>query len=214
VNIPTLREAQFYLAEAQQRNPGPWVKHSIVVAHAAKRIATYHSALDPDCAYILGSLHDIGRREGVTDLRHLIDGYRFLSEKGYDDAARVCLTHSFPLKTLKTSAGIWDCSSEDVHFVRAFLAGIEYTSYDRLIQLCDALAFPSGFCLLEKRFLEVALRRGINNHTIHVWQAFFDIQQEFETTIQRSIYSLLPGVVQNTFGCLPPQEALNLEDII
>ena len=42
-------------------------------------------------------------------------------------------------------------------FVQEFLAGSTYTSYDRLIQLCDALALPSGFCLVEKRLMDVAL---------------------------------------------------------
>ncbi len=203
MNIPTLQNARAYLQDAQGRNPGPWFEHSLVVAQAAKTIATYHPHLDPDCAYILGYLHDIGRREGVTDLRHLLDGYRFLQAQGFDDAARICLTHGLPTKTLRTTAGTWDCSPEDVRFVQDYLAAIEYTPYDKLIQLCDALALPSGFCLLEKRFIDVALRRGTTDHTVSVWQAYFRIQQEFEAVLGRSVYSVLPGVVENTFGFNP-----------
>jgi hypothetical protein len=84
--------------------------------------------------------------------------------------------------------------------VRQYLARIEYSPYDRLIQLCDALALPDGFCLIEKRLLEVALRRGVNSFTVEKWKAFLEVQREFEDVIGCSIYSLLPGVVSNTFG--------------
>ena len=30
------------------------------------------------------------------------------------------------------------------------VANAVYDDYDRLVQLCDALAMPSGFCLLER----------------------------------------------------------------
>ena len=63
----------------------------------------------------------------------------------------------------------------------------------------DALALPSGFCLIEKRLLDVALRRGFNAYTRDKWKAFLQIQQDFEAVIGQSIYDLLPGVVENTF---------------
>lgn len=69
-----------------------------------------------------------------------------------------------------------------------------------LIQLCDALALPGGFCLIEKRLVDVALRHGTNPYTIPKWKAFLEIQREFEETIGGSIYALLPGVIENTFG--------------
>lgn len=78
-----------------------------------------------------------------------------------------------------------------------------YTLYDRLIQLCDALSLPSGVYQLEKRLVDVVLRRGTTDSTITAWKVFFKIQQEIETAIDRSIYSILPGVVENTFG-FPP----------
>lgn len=38
--------------------------------------------LDSEKAFIMGFLHDIGRRYGVTQLKHTIDGYKFLSNQG------------------------------------------------------------------------------------------------------------------------------------
>ncbi len=200
MKIPTRREAIHLLAEAETKNPGAWVQHSMNAARAAELIASHHPRLDPEAGYILGYLHDIGRQEGVTDLRHTLDGYTFLSRLGFEDAARICLTHSFPIKNIRAGSGEWDCSAEELRFVEDYLAGIKYTEYDRLLQLCDAVSLPNGFCLIEKRLVDVALRRGVNDFTLRKWQAFLEIKKEFEEAIGRSVYSLLPGVVDNTFG--------------
>ena len=176
MKIPTLQKAETYLSEAQDLNPGPWVQHSVFVSKGAEAIAGHHPHLDPDKAYILGYLHDIGRRAGVTDMRHIIDGYNFLLDEGFDDAARICLTHSFPIAQIHSAAGKWDCSTEELEFISAFLSNIEFTLYDRLLQLCDALALPSGFCLIEKRLVDVVLRHGTNDYTVMRWKAYLGIQ--------------------------------------
>lgn len=200
LNLPTRSQASEIIAEAAGRNPGPWVRHSEHVAQAAQLIAARVPSLDPEAAYILGYLHDIGRRAGVTDMRHTLDGYLYLSQLGYEDAARICLTHSFSVQDISAGAGKWDCSPEEYHFVEQYLATIEYNEYDRLIQLCDSLALPDGFCLIEKRLVDVALRYGVNQLTIEKWKRYFQIKAHFEEMIGQSIYSLLPGVIENTFG--------------
>ena len=76
-------------------------------------------------------LHDIGRTTGgpdVADVRHVLDGYRSMLERGFDDSARVCLTHSFPIKQADAFAGRWDCSGEEKQFVQDYLDRIEYTA--------------------------------------------------------------------------------------
>jgi hypothetical protein len=201
--IPTRLQAQNYLNEASQFNPGPWVDHSIQVAETAQRIAFAHPDINPEYVYILGLLHDIGRREGIAGMRHVIDGYNFLIAESYPDAARICLTHSYPLADINSGAGPWDGSPAERKFLTAFLAQIEYTPYDRLIQLCDAICLPNGPVLMEKRLLDVTLRHGTNEYTTRKWRAFFDIQKEIEHAIGRSIYGLLPKVVENTFGFMP-----------
>ena len=136
-------------------------------------------------------------------MRHVIDGYHFLMDEGYPDAAQICLTHSYPIPDVGAGSGKWDGTKAEEEFVANFLAESAYSPYDRLIQLCDALCLPNGPVLMEKRLLDVSLRHGFNDFTIRKWQAFFDIQAEFEETIGQSIYSLLPGVVENTFGLKP-----------
>lgn len=203
MNIPKRAEAERLLQEAEVRNPGGWADHARYVALAANNIAEVHPELDAETAYILGLLHDIGRQEGVTDHRHILDGYTFMTELGYTDAARICLTHSYPLQDIDAGSGTWDGTPDELAFVETYLNGLTYTDYDRLLQLCDALAWPSGFVMIEKRLVDVALRRGVNDMTVEKWRAFLGLQRYFDEAIGRSVYSVLPGVVENTFGLMP-----------
>lgn len=208
VKVPTIEHAQRYLREAADLNPGPWVQHIEFVASAARAIAERHSGLDAERAYVLGLLHDVGRRTGgpgVAQVRHLLDGFVFMRDEGFEVCARVCLTHSFPapIKNVDAFASPWDCPGEERDFVQSYLNGIEYSAYDRLIQLCDALAQSNGYCLIEKRLVDVALRRGFNDFTLEKWCAFLGLRQEFDDAIGTSIYDLLPGVVENTFDFHP-----------
>lgn len=45
----------------------------------------------------------------------------------------------------------------------------------------------------------VAIRGGINEYTIPRWKSTFAIKNYFEQKIGKSIYELLPGVIENTF---------------
>jgi hypothetical protein len=199
LSLPSIEQAERYLAESASLNPGPWVDHSRYVAEGARAIAARHPRMNPEYAYTLGLLHDIGRRFGVTGMRHVWDGYRFLAGEGYEDAGRICLTHSYPAKPEPNGASPWDGTDEEFDFVRKSLAQIEYDDYDRLIQLCDGLSLPSGFCLMEKRLVDVVMRYGVNEHTLSRWKAFFSIKQQIEQEIGISIYRLLPNIVENTF---------------
>lgn len=198
--VPTLQEAKALLDEAATLNPGPWVEHSMYVAKAAQLIAQNCEGMDEDIAYVCGMLHDIGRRFGITGLRHIVDGYHFLMEKGFHKIAKVCITHSFDCKDIKTAFGKWDCTDEEYNFVKEFLENIEYDDYDRLIQLCDALAYTTGYYLAEKRMVEAVLRHGVNEYTTLKWKATLETKDYFERKIGKSVYSILPGVVENTFG--------------
>jgi hypothetical protein len=200
LKIPGRSEMEKMLEEAGERNPGPWIAHSYNVGRAAELIADRHPQVNPETAYIMGCLHDIGRREGVSGMRHTLDCYYYLRDKVLTDAALICLTHSFTIKKITAIWGKWDCSEEEQIFLAEFLEKNEYTVYDRLIQLCDCLASSTGFWLLEKRMIDVAMRYGCTDFAVEKWKGYFNIQKEFEEVIGCSIYELLPGVVENTFG--------------
>lgn len=197
--MPSIEEAKRLLSEAATLNPGPWVDHSIFTADAARNIANEHQKLNSEIAYILGYLHDIGRRFGISYMRHIVDGYNFLSQMGYEDCARICLSHSFPLKNIQSYSGNNDCNAEETEFIKRYISEVNYSEYDELIQLCDALTTPKGFCLLEKRLVDVALRYGVNDLTVLKWKSTFEIKDKFDKAIGGSIYDLLPGIERTTF---------------
>lgn len=191
--------AEQALQQAQRENPGPWADHSRYVAIACRHIAARLPHLDGEKAYFYGLLHDIGRREGVSSERHLLDGYRYCMTRGWEKAAQICITHAFMVQDISTSIGVFDMPPEDKEFMADFLQKAAYDDYDRLVQLCDALALPTGFCLLEKRFVDVAVRYGVGPATVQRWKAVFAIKEAFEKQMGCSIYDCLPGVKENTF---------------
>jgi hypothetical protein len=193
-------EAEAILEEAEKLNPGVWIQHSRNVAVAAKLIASKNSKLDEEKAYILGLLHDIGRRKYLKGMEHVLEGYNFLMEKGYDEVARICMTHTFPSKDVYAIYGEWNCSEEDVKTVEEYINSVEYDEYDLLIQLCDSLVLPEGFTLIEKRFVGTALKSGINSLILCKWRVVLEIKKYFENKMGCSIYGLLPNVIENTFG--------------
>ncbi len=132
-------------------------------------------------------------------MAHVFDGYNYLLGLGYDTAATICLTHSFPIKEVGTYFGSVDCSNEEVAFLQAFLDGYQYNDYDRLIQLCDAIALPQGAVLMEKRLVDVALRHGMPEWTRRKWKSFFALKEHFDSLVGYSVYKLMPGIEHNTF---------------
>jgi HD superfamily phosphohydrolase YqeK len=69
MKIPSRTAALQMLEEARERNAGDWIQHSLHAAQAAEAIAKHHPTLDAESAYVLGCLHDIGRREGIMGMR-------------------------------------------------------------------------------------------------------------------------------------------------
>ena len=195
MSMPSRKAAEQMLAEAEKRNPGPWIDHSLNVAKAAEAIAKAHPELEAEKAYVFGCLHDIGRREGLTKLRHTIDGYCYLKQKGYEDCARICLTHSFLLKDIQEALTKNDYTEQESAFVQRFIHDTPYHDYDLLIQLCDCLSLPSGLCIIEKRLVEETLRKGMNRLSIPKWKKTFELKSYFERTIGTSIYRILPEIV-------------------
>ena len=194
----TIQQANEQLQTAYQKNPGPWVEHSRSVAENARRIAEHTDCIDPDTAYTMGLLHDIGRAAGVSGIRHIFDGYDRMNELGQPTIGRICLTYSFPLKNIHAFQGSFDCSKQQLAFLQRFLDSCSYDNYDRLIQLCDALSLPSGACILEKRLVDVALRHGVNDLSLEKWRAFLQLKQHFDRLCRCNLYTLLPNVLENS----------------
>jgi hypothetical protein len=52
----------------------------------------------------------------------------------------------------------------------------------------------------KKRLVDVALRHGFNAFTLSKWRAILSIEHEFSAALGNSIYAVLAGMVENTFG--------------
>ena len=77
---PTIETALKELEIGYEINPTRWVDHCKYAGEAARNIA-HAAGLDSEKAYVLGTLHDIGRRVGFTGIRHIVDGYNYAMEK-------------------------------------------------------------------------------------------------------------------------------------
>jgi len=194
--LPTAEEAMLELKTAEKVNPGPWVGHSVNTGIAAKKIAERIPSLDPEKAYIVGLLHDIGRRVGIVDLpTHIYEGYRYCTGKGWHEAARICMTHSYPRMQEEFR---YEPESEQEKAIKAYIMDCEADDYDRLIQLCDSLAADYGFVILEKRFVDVVRRYGISGEYVRDWEIVFDIKDYFDRKAGCPVYDLLPDIGRTT----------------
>lgn len=183
--IPTKNAAMKLLNEAYNMNPGPWKDHSIVVAESAYKIAKECTELNEDKAYIFGLLHDIGRRFGVTNLAHVIDGYDYLKGLGYDEAAQICITHSFAIKDINTYIGEHDVSDFNKERICNLIQLYQYDDYDRLIQVCDSISMPDGPVDMEKRMEDVKSRYG--SYPQNKWDKHLELKKYFEDKIGKRL---------------------------
>lgn len=198
IMYPSAEEALRELELGFEINPTRWVDHARYTGEAARNIAAA-SGLDGEKAYVLGLLHDIGRRFGFSGIRHIVDGYNYAKEKGWDEVARISMTHSFAENVPTINPSMMDLTDEEYEFTKAYLAGIEYDEYDILMHLCDNIALHSGYVLMEKRMIDISMRHGVHEGTVKRWEKLFEIKEHFEKKMGKSIYSVLPGVVENTF---------------
>ena len=184
--LPTREEALKLIRDGLLFNPGPWGKHCLTAAHCAEKIASACGDMDVEKAYILGLLHDIGRKFGVRHLGHVSDGYRFMMSLGYDEAAKICLTHSFNNHTVDEYIGKLDVSEEEMKMIKAELARTVYDDYDRLIQLCDSLAGAEGVLDIEDRMNDVKKRYGF--YPQKKWDSNMRLKRYFEEKMKKDIY--------------------------
>jgi len=187
--FPTREEAEKLLVWAGKQNPGVWEDHSRVVARVAETIAG-KCGLDTEKAYILGLLHDIGRYAGVRRLFHVYAGYKLLMNKGYDEAATICISHSFPLQDLNEYFGANDCTPEETEVINTHLLSMTFNEYDKLIQLCDSMGASGGVTLMQVRWIDVIRRYGFAELTLPKLDALTELKAHFDKLCGMNIYDL------------------------
>ena len=117
------------------------------------------------------------------------DGYSYMMSLGYDEVARVCLTHSFHDQTTDGYIGRFDTTEEELGIIRDALQTIVPDEYDRLIQLCDALAGSESVLDIEERMNDVKQRYGY--YPQEKWDNNIRLKQHFEEKMGKEIYAVV-----------------------
>ena len=168
-----------------------WILHSLYVGSAARRIAT-KLELDGDYAASLGYIHDIGRK--FSHDNHLIEGYKYLTDKGFHNEARICLTHSFIDNDINLTAGGGPKSKETYDFINSFLEKSPKNIYDNIIQLCDLFCLETGFTTIEKRILDITKRKGIYDNSYNHFMKTIELKERIEEMMECNLYDLFPEI--------------------
>lgn len=168
------------------------IKHVALLASSIAKSC----GLDPDKAYVFGLLHDIGRFFVIDDKgeliindkhRHPIEGYFYLKRMGYDEEARICITHAFIGQKNIYSHLYTEIENKVIYEVLEQ----EYDQYDLLIQLADEMSVMNGWCTLESRLAREALENGYNYDAWERFEYLHKIKIMFDKLANIDIYSFI-----------------------
>ena len=93
---------------------------------------------------------------------------------------------SFNNGSLDDYIGNYDISAEKQQKLSALLAAAECDDYDRLIQLCDAIATADGIVAIEERMNGVKRRYGF--YPQRKWDKNIELKRYFEDKMNCCIY--------------------------
>ena len=169
-----------------------WIDHCICVGNSAGKIAE-SLGIDADKAKTLGYIHDIGKGIGERK-EHVMNGYKYIKNLGYDDEyANICLTHSYLNNDINCTAGGFP---KDIPFRTEFVKTHEYTIYEKIINLCDLMCTNVNMTL-EKRLVDIMLRKGVHENTIYHIKEAQKLKKEFDEMLGFNVYNLFPDVLEN-----------------
>ena len=189
----TVEKAREMLEEARKKaSDDHWINHSICVGDSAGKIAEKLN-LDVDYAKILGYIHDIGRSVG-DGKDHVINGYNYIKELGYDDEyANICLTHSYLNNDVYCTAGGFP---KDIPFRTKFIKNHEYTIYEKIINLCDLMCTDT-IMTVDKRLIDLIIRKGVHENTQYHIKETYKLKQYIDEQLGFNVYDLFPSIKDN-----------------
>src|SRR5574344_403476 len=165
--------AEQIVEDSYRMTPEPWRDHSYVVARCAEQIAS-SCGMNKNKAYVFGLLHDIGRRVKGANFAHVIRGYEYLTALGYDEAARICMTHSFQTQKMSDYFGPHDVTPDEEAKIASYISHCVYDDYDRLIQLCDSISLATVPTDLVTRITDIKKRYGM--YPQDKWEKNFELK--------------------------------------
>ncbi len=166
--------------------------HTQGVAKAAEKIALYVTGMDSEKAFILGLLHDYGKRIGekIEGRFHGQEGYERMCELGYYDVAKVCLTHTFPDKNFSDDE--FSYPKEWKVWSKQILNNLEYDDYDYLIALCDKFFEGMSMVSIEKRIAGIVKRYNLKEtQRMLLYKQSNKLKEYFDKKTGCDIYKIL-----------------------
>ncbi len=183
-------------AVAMGRNLDTWYmyyNHILGVAELAKKIAQKSDDLNPQKAYLMGLLHDIGKlKEQHLQRHHGVIGYEILKDID-EDIARVCLTHMFYYNKKPKFDKTFFNNQDDYDFVCEYLEKSSINEYDKLIQCADGFADKRGLVTLEQRAEDFEKRHNMKVPS-KALEGVISLKSYFEGKINQDIYSLFDEI--------------------
>ncbi|MFV0625954.1 MAG: HD domain-containing protein [Alphaproteobacteria bacterium] len=193
------RQTNFQGNVQDQYDEKMYIFHTQNVVKIASLLASKTVSLNPEKAYILGLLHDYGRRidECRINKFHGCDGYEALSELGYPIVAKICLTHTFPDKNF--SMDKYSYPTNWLDWAKRELHKVNYDDYDKLIQLCDKLVTGYGIVSIEHRVGSVSKRYNLTQeqHNNHLNEGL-ELKSFFDKLCKNDIYKII-GIKDDEF---------------
>lgn len=201
MKLNSLEARNLLEAERQKAKDDRWIEHSICVGNSAGVIAQAlldkGVNVDVDKAIALGYLHDIGKYNGESH-GHVMRGYEYLKEKGYDDEyCNICLTHSYLNNDMICTAGGVP-KKEDNPFLYNFIKEHEYTIEEKLVNLCDLMCPQGGkIYTIDKRLIDIMIRRGAYSNTQYHIKETYKLKEYFDKLLGYNLYDLFPEIKDN-----------------
>lgn len=196
----TIEKAYNFLENNSLKDKDDLMNHSINVAIVAERLAD-ELKLNGKKAYVLGLIHDIGKCQiGKIGMRHILSGYNFLHNLGYEQEARICLTHSFynkklVKKILCSKGGRF--TRNEIKFISNYINKSEFDMYDKIVQVADNMGGINGIMTIERKRIEIILKEGLSDITEESLKGIYNVQNEIELKLNHSIYKAFPEIVDN-----------------
>lgn len=160
----------------------------------ARQTAGKPNALDPDKAYALGLLHDVGRwrPSSLKNVPHEVIGYKTLQMLGLEEAAPIALTHSMPASKFTrgdfAKGAIFMGNADSQIYSERFIRGHEMNDYDRLIQFCDVISNHDCNRKIEDSLAGFQARFGFSQEREDKFKAIIDAMHQFEDKFGINIY--------------------------
>ncbi len=198
---PTLPEAQKLLEDmkpvlrnlniAKNKAPEVSLQHYQNVAACAQKIAAT-CGLNEEKAYILGLFHDYGEitESTVPHTFHGTAGYDEMMRMGYDEVAKVCLTHSF-WEDIYDPA-YFSYEAKEIRRAAELISTMKIDDYDRLIQACDMMSQGKKIVTFEQRIDGLIGKYNIpQQYRARKLEAAHRLKKFFDDKCGQDIYVLL-----------------------